>query len=43
MVILVLTLVTAPLVDGKVVNKPPMGQVSTPPRPVRQEVIVEVV
>jgi hypothetical protein len=40
---LVLILVTAPLVDGKVVNKPPMGQVSTPPRPVRQEVMVEVV
>lgn len=40
---LVLMLVTAPLVDGSVVNKPPMGQVRTPPRPVRQEVIVEVV
>jgi len=41
--VLVLMLVTAPLVDGKVVNKPPMGQVRTPPRPVRQEVMVEVV
>jgi len=40
---LVLTLVTAPLVDCSVVNRPPMGQVSTPPRPVRQEVMVEVV
>lgn len=40
---LVLMLVTAPLVDGSVVNKPPMGQVRTPPRPVRQEVMVEVV
>lgn len=43
MLMLVLILVTAPLVDGKVVNKPPMGQVSTPPTPVRQEVMVEVV
>ena len=40
---LVLMLVTAPLVDGKVVNNPPMGQVRTPPRPVRQDVMVEVV
>ena len=40
---LVLMLVTAPLVDGSVVNKPPMGQVRTPPRPVRQDVMVEVV
>ena len=43
MLMLVLTLVTAPLVECKVVNKPPMGQVRTPPRPVRQEVMVEVV
>jgi hypothetical protein len=41
--VLVLMLVTAPLVDCSVVNKPPIGQVRTPPRPVRQEVIVEVV
>jgi hypothetical protein len=41
--VLVLMLVTAPLVDCKVVNKPPMGHVRTPPRPVRQEVMVEVV
>jgi hypothetical protein len=40
---LVLMLVTAPLVDCKVANNPPMGQVSTPPRPVRQDVMVEVV
>ena len=40
---LMLMLVTAPLVDDKVVNKPPMGHVRTPPRPVRQEVMVEVV
>jgi len=40
---LVLMLVTAPLVDGRVVNRPPRGQVRTPPRPVRQEVMVEVV
>jgi len=41
--VLVLMLVTAPLVDGKVVNRPPIGQVRTPPRPVRQDVTVEVV
>lgn len=41
--VLVLILVTAPLVDCKVVNKPPMGHVRTPPKPVRQEVMVEVV
>lgn len=41
--VLVLILVTTPLVDCKVVNKPPIGQVRTPPRPVRQEVMVEVV
>lgn len=40
---LVLMLVMAPLVDGSVVNKPPIGHVRTPPTPVRQEVIVEVV
>lgn len=43
MLTLVLMLVTAPLVDCSVVNKPPMGQVRTPPSPARQEVIVEVV
>jgi len=36
-------LVTAPEVEERVVNKPPIGQVSTPPTPVRQDVIVEVV
>lgn len=41
--VLVLMLVTAPLVEGRVVNKPPYGQVSTLPTPVRHEVIVEVV
>jgi hypothetical protein len=41
--VLVLMLVTAPLVDGKVVKRPPMGHVRTPPRPVRQDVMVEVV
>jgi hypothetical protein len=43
MLMLVLMLVTAPLVDCKVVKRPPMGQVRTPPRPVRQDVMVEVV
>jgi hypothetical protein len=42
MLVLVLMLVTAPLDDGRVVNMPPRGQVSTPPA-VRQEVMVEVV
>jgi hypothetical protein len=41
--VLVLMLVTAPLVEGRVVNRPPSGQVSTSPAPVKQEVIVEVV
>lgn len=41
--VLVLTLVTSPLVDGRVVNSPPTGQVRTPPTPVRHEVTVEVV
>lgn len=40
---LVLMLVTAPLVDGSVVNRPPMGQVRTPPAPVKHEVTVDVV
>lgn len=40
---LVLMLVTAPLVDGRVVKRPPRGHVRTPPRPVRQDVIVDVV
>jgi hypothetical protein len=40
--VLVLILVTAPLVDGRVVNMPPRGQVRTPPA-VRQDVTVEVV
>jgi hypothetical protein len=40
---LVLMLVTAPLVGGRVVKRPPRGQVRTPPAPVRQDVIVEVV
>lgn len=41
--VLVLILVTAPLVEDRVVKRPPSGQVRTPPRPVRQEVTVEVV
>lgn len=41
--VLVLMLVTAPLVDGSVVKRPPSGQVRMPPRPVRHEVTVEVV
>lgn len=36
-------LVTAPLVDDSVVKRPPSGQVRTPPTPVRQDVMVEVV
>ena len=41
--VLVLMLVTAPVVEGRVVNRPPIGHVRTPALPVRQEVIVEVV
>lgn len=40
---LVLILVTAPLVDGRVVKRPPRGQVRVPPTPVRQDVTVDVV
>jgi len=40
---LMLMLVTAPLVGGRVVKRPPRGQVRTPPAPVRQDIIVEVV
>lgn len=40
---LVLMLVTAPLVDGRVVKRPPRGQVRTPPTPVKHDVIVDVV
>jgi hypothetical protein len=40
--VLVLILVTAPLVDGRIVNMPPRGQVRTPPA-VRQDVTAEVV
>jgi hypothetical protein len=43
MLVLVLMLVTALLVNGRVVNIPPTGQVRTPPTPVRQDVTVEVV
>lgn len=38
-----LILVTAPEVLGKVVKRPPSGQVSVPPAPVRQDVTVDVV
>lgn len=40
---LVLMLVTAPLFDGRVVKRPPIGQVRVPPTPVRQDIMVEVV
>lgn len=41
--VLVLILVTAPLVDRRVVNKPPTGQVRTPPTPTKHDVTVDVV
>lgn len=41
--VLVLMLVTAPVVDGRVVNNPPIGHVSVPLLPVIQEVTVDVV
>jgi hypothetical protein len=41
--VLVLMLVTAPLVKGRVVNRPPYGHVKIPALSVRQEVIVDVV
>jgi hypothetical protein len=41
--VLVLMLVTAPVVEGRVVNRPPIGNVRTPALPVKHEVIVEVV
>jgi hypothetical protein len=41
--VLVLMLVTAPVVEGRVVNRPPIGHVKTPALPVIQEVIVDVV
>lgn len=41
--VLVLMLVTSPLVEGRVVKRPPSGQVRMPPSPVRHDVTVEVV